>query len=134
MQELDNSDFIQNVALARERNSDYKEVILFIDESRSFLCEPTHECLNGCYGAELRLYGTMHGPYSQEWGKGPEPLYGEPEEARHIDFFECKFLRDTFLSSGRRPAARRSTSAARVVSQTGRVVEQAHFPPAWCLM
>ncbi len=89
MQDFDNSSFNQNVALARERNPDYKEVILSIDESRSFLSEPAHECPNSWNEADLRLYGTMHGRYSQEWGHEPGPFHPEPEEARHVDFFEC---------------------------------------------
>ena len=89
---IDDNSFNENVALARERNPHYREVILSIEESQCFLSElECPDCCNRPHGRPLLLYGTMHGRFVQERDVGPGPFYPEPEEARHIDFFECTF-------------------------------------------
>ena len=98
MQEVDNSEFMKKVALARERYPDYKEAILSIDESRGFRSEPIHGCSSSCYDPELRLYGTMlPGRFMQEWEHGPGPFYPEPEESLQVDFFECASCQTRFF-------------------------------------
>jgi hypothetical protein len=97
MTDIETLTFTNNVGTARDRNPGYKEEILPYDEidkppykghKHSGECFPGH-CPH-CGGGNLRLYGTMHGGYSQEWQQGmPGPYRPIPDEAQHVDLFEC---------------------------------------------